>query len=198
MRTKAILTGLMIAVMALSSSIVYADNGGNFSTGDSGRYETTGGGDNPKGEHQWHHGKSCHLMAKALNLTEDQQKQLKDIKQKQRETMKSTFEAIKANRGAFNEEITKATPDMAKITDLQNQLKATQAQMADNQLSSMLQIKKIMTPEQFAGFMALKKERKLMGHKHHQFGAKCAWGKHEGEHKDWSNKGDEGHPSDAE
>lgn len=188
MRTKAILTGLMIAVMALSSSIVYADNGGNF----------TGGGDNFKGEHQWHHGGSHHLMARVLNLTEDQQKQLKDIKQKQRETMKSTFEAIKTNRQAFNEEITKANPDMAKITDLQNQLKVTQAQMADNQLSSMLQIKKIMTPEQFAGFMALKKERKLMGHKHHPFGPKCAWGKQAGEHKDMLNKGDEGRPSDAE
>ncbi len=183
MRTKAKLTGLMVAAMVLSSSIVYADNGGNFAAGT----------DSFKGWQECHHGKH-HLMARVLNLTEDQQKQLKAIKQKQRDTMKSTFEAIKTNREAFNEEIVKATPDMNKINDLQNQLKTIQAQMADNQLNSVLEMKKIMTPEQFAGFMALKKERKLMKQEHKKFGPPCAWGKHGEEHKDWGNKGDKGHP----
>jgi len=183
MKTKTNLTGLMIAAMVLSSSIVYADNGGNFSTGS----------DSFKGGQECHHGKH-HVMARVLNLTEDQQKQLKAIKQKQRETMKSTFEAIKSNREAFNAEIVKAAPDMNKINELQNQLKTIQSQMADNQLNSVLEIKKIMTPEQFAGFMTLKKEGKLMKQEHKKFGWKCAWGKHGGEHKDWGNKGDKGHP----
>jgi len=187
MRTMSNLTGFMIAAMVLSSSIVYADNGGNF----------VGGGDFPKGGHECHQGKH-HLMARVLNLTEDQQKQLKAIKQKERQTMKSTFEAIKSNREAFNEEIVKATPDMSKINELQNQLKTIQAQMADNHLNSVLEIKKIMTPEQFVGFMALQKERKLMKQGHKKFGPKCAWGKHEGEHKDWGNKGDKEHPPESQ
>jgi len=182
MKTKIYLTGLMVAAMALSSSIAYADNGGNFS----------GGGDSFKGEHEGHHGKH-HVMARVLNLTADQQKQLKAIKQKQRETMKSTFKQMKSIKEAFSAEIVKATPDMNKINDLQNQLKTIQSQMADNHLNSLLEIKKIMTPEQFAGYMALKKEKELMGHQRHQFGPKGAWGKHEGEHKDWGNKADKDH-----
>jgi len=185
MKTKIYLTGLMIAVMALSSSIVYADNGGNFE----------GNGDFSKGGHEWHHGKH-HMMVRVLNLTEDQQKQLKAIKQKQMETMKSIFKQMKSIREAFSAEIVKATPDMAKINDLQSQLKTVQSQMADNHLNSLLEIKKIMTPEQFAGFMTLKKEKELKGHQRHQFGHKGAWGKQGEEHKDWGNKGDKDQDND--
>jgi len=122
---------------------------------------------------------------RVLNLTEDQQKQLKSIKQKQRETMKSAFQQIRSNREAFNAEIMKAAPDMNKINGLQAQLKTIQSQLADNHLNSILEIKKIMTPEQFAGYMALQKERRLIG-------------KRAGEHKEWGNKGGQEHPSDSD
>jgi len=188
MRIKVYLTGLIVAVMALSSPIAFADNGGNFA----------GGGDANKGEHAWHHQGKHHLMARVLNLTEDQQKQLNGIKKKQREDMKSAFEQIKSNRAAFTEEITKAAPDMNKVNELQAQLKTIQAQMADNHLNNILAVKKIMTPEQFAGFMALKKAKKMMEHEHHKFCPKCGMHKMGGEPKDGDNKGHEQRPEDKE
>jgi len=151
MKAKMRIAGLVVALMALSVGMVYADNGGNFA----------GGGDFFKGGHEWHPGKH-HLMARVLNLTEDQQKQLKSIKQKEMGAMKSVFEQIKANREELNAEIVKATPDMNKVNNIQTQMKTLQSQMVDNHLNSILEIKKIMTPEQFIGYMALKKERKIM------------------------------------
>ncbi len=80
----------MVALMALSAPMVYADNGGG----------------------DWHHGQKDQMMAKVLNLTDDQQKQLKDSRQKQKDAMKSIFEQIQSNREAFDAEIVKAAPDM--------------------------------------------------------------------------------------
>jgi len=171
MSVKTKITGLVVVLMAFSVPIVYADNGGT-----------------PEASHHdgdWHHkAQDMHMMAKILNLSEDQVKQLKDAKKKQRETMKSVFEQMKSNREAFNAEIVKASADMSKINDLQAQLKTIQGQMVDNHLNSILDIKKILTPEQFAGYMALEKARKMMMHQHMhgQFGHK------DGDHKDWGTK----------
>jgi Spy/CpxP family protein refolding chaperone len=190
MAAKTKIAGLMVAVMALSMPLVYADNGSTTFT--------TGGGGDKDSWHQgegWHHGQKDHMMAKILNLSGDQVKQLKDLRQKQKETMKSTFEQIKSNREAFNAEIVKAAPDMNKINDLQNQLKTIQGKMIDNRLNSVLAIKKIMTPEQFAGFAALQQERKLMRHMmmgHDKFGHKDGFGKDRDGQKNWGDQGKDG------
>jgi Spy/CpxP family protein refolding chaperone len=179
MFTKTKIAGLIVALMALSAPMVYADNAG---------------GD----KDSWHHGQHDKMMAKILNLTDDQQKQLKDNWEKQKTAMKSIFEQMKSNREAFEAEIVKATPDMSKINDIQAQLKTIQAQMVDNHLNSLLEIKKILTPEQFAGYMALEKAKKLMMHRHHRFGHKDGFGK-DGDGHHWGDKdkdGDEGHGSD--
>jgi Spy/CpxP family protein refolding chaperone len=182
----------MVAVMALSASIVYADNAGS----------APAVADPAKDKKECPMMKGHHLMAEILNLTGDQQKQLEDIKQKQEETMKISFEAVKTAKEALNAEIVKATSDTAKITDLQNQLKAAQAQMADNHLNKLLAIKKIMTPEQFAGYMALEKAEEIMKHEHHGFGGKFGehgpWGKGMGEHKDGGNEGPADRPEGDE
>jgi len=136
---------------------------------------------------QWqHHGHEGQMLAKILNLSDDQVKQLKDLHQKQKDALKSTFEQIKANRQAFESEIVKATPDMAKINDIQTQIKALQSQMVDNHLNSLLEIKKVLTPEQFAGYMALEKAKQMMMHKGHgKFDHHDGMGKNGDEHKHW-------------
>jgi Spy/CpxP family protein refolding chaperone len=176
MLTKTKIAGLMVALMALSAPMVYADNGG-------GDMDSHQAGD-------WHHGPKDHMFAKILNLSDDQTKQLKDSYKKQKEAMKSLFEQIKTNREALNAEITKATPDMNQVNTIETQLKALQSQMVDGHLNSILEIKKILTPEQFAGYMALKKERELKMHMmgHDKFG-----------HKDGFDKmGDKAHCSDGQ
>jgi Spy/CpxP family protein refolding chaperone len=184
MLTKTKIAGLVVALMALSAPMVYADNG----AGDKDSWHQ---GDD------MHHGQHEHMLAKILNLSDDQVKQLKDIHQKQKEAMKSTFEQMKSNREAFEAEIVKATPDMGKINDIETQIKTLQSQMVDNHLNSLLAVKKVMTPEQFAGYMALNKARMMMMHdRHHQFGHRNGFGKDGNDHKNWGDQGDKGHSSD--
>lgn len=174
MLTKTKIAGLAVALMALSAPMVYADNGPAT--------PTTGGGGDKDSWHQdgdWHHGQKGNMTAEILNLSEDQEKQLKDSRQKHKDAMKSMFGQMKADRESFDAEIVKAAPDMNKINDIQTQIKNLQSQMADNHLSSLLEIKKIMTPEQFAGWMALEKEEDMMKHEGHG-------------HKHWGDKQEEG------
>ena len=187
MLAKTKIAGLVVALMALSVPMVWADNGDVKPTPQADASHQSG---------DWHHGKHEHMMAKILNLSEDQEKQLKDIKQKQKETMKSVFEQIKTNREAFEAEIVKATPDMNKINDAQTQIKTFQSQMMDNHLNFILAIKKIMTPEQFAGYMALEKEEDMMKHGGQgQFGHKDGFGKDGEGNKHWGDKEDKEHSS---
>lgn len=166
--TKARIIGfLMTAVLALSAPVVYADygNGGNFGDGHGGR--------------QGHYmkGKFFHK----LNLTDVQKKQMKDIWQKQREAKKATFEQIKANREALNKELAQPTSDMAKINALQAQLKTLVLKMADSRLNSTLEVKKVLTPEQFGKYLEFQKH-KFAGRSH-----KGEWGQGKGCHRHGGN-----------
>lgn len=192
MVAKTGITGLMMALMALSAPVVWADTAAPDVKPAAAVTTTT----DQKGD--WHQAKEARMMAEVLNLTEDQQNQLKDIKQKQRDARKSAFEQLKANKTAFESEIVKATPDMTKITDLQTQLKTLQSQMVDDHLNSILEIKKLMTPEQFAGYMALEKEEDLMKMEHHQFGHRDGFGKDGEGFKHWGDKDEAGHDHDSQ
>jgi len=148
-------------------------------------------GDAPQAMEE-HHGMHdpMHMMGKILNLTPDQEKQLKDLWKTQHEAMKTTMESLKSNREAFEAEIVKANADMSKVSDLENQLKTLQGQMVDNHLNDLLAVKKVLTPEQFAGYMALKKEHQLKRRHmmmHGKFGPHQGWGKGNDDHKSWGN-----------
>jgi Spy/CpxP family protein refolding chaperone len=180
MFTKAKIAGLVMGLMALSVPMVFADNGGG--TKDSWHQDAD--------KHQGHE----QMMAKILGLSDEQVKQLKDLHEKQKDMMKGAFEQMKSNREALNTEIIKANPDMNKINDLQAQKKTLLAQMEDNSLNGILAIKKIMTPEQFAGYMALKKEKMMKMHGRHQFSHSMT--KDGDEHKNWGAKSDKDQDSD--
>ncbi len=190
--TKTKMMGFLLTViLALSAPVVYADNGngGNLSGGQSAVSDDQSS--SWKGDHGWKHGqwgRHGHYMKsrfiRQLNLTDDQKKQLKDIWHKQRETMKATFEQIKANREGLHKELLGPTTDMNKINALQAQWKTLQAQMADNRLNSTLEVKKILTPEQFGKYLEFQKykfsgrshrgERNSgWGHRYCDFGGHC-------------------------
>jgi Spy/CpxP family protein refolding chaperone len=149
MLVKTKILGFMLTTMVvLTSSIsVYADSSHQAGEG--------------------HHQKWDHSMYKSLKLSENQEKLLQDSRQKQKKTMKSIYEQMKSNREEFNAEIVKAKPDMKKINRIQARFKDFQSQIVGNYLNSILEIKKILTPEQFAGYMTLENERKLMRHEGH-------------------------------
>ena len=112
--------------------------------------------------HQWREkaGEKLQEIYGQLNLTDEQKKQLEENKAKNRDKMKAVFEQMKSYKEQINQELTKAELDMAKINGIQAQLKSLQAQMADDRLSSILEVRKILTPEQFSKFLSLMEERK--------------------------------------
>ncbi len=90
-----------------------------------------------------------------LNLTEEQKNKLKENKTKHREQRKGGFEQIKSYKEALKQELLKPDLDMKRIQEIQGQSKAAQAQMADDRLDSILEVRTILTPEQFSKFMTL-------------------------------------------
>ncbi len=93
-----------------------------------------------------------------LNLTEEQKKQLKENKMKNREQRKAGFEKMKSYKEALKQELVKPELNKKRIKQIQGQLKDAQAQMADDRLDSILEVRTILTPEQFAKFMTLMEE----------------------------------------
>ena len=104
-----------------------------------------------------------------LNLTPEQKKQLEENKAKNKETMKATFEKMKSAKESLKAELMKPALDMNKINNIQSQVKALQNQMTDNRLSSMLEVRKVLTREQFEKFLEIT-----------------------GKHRTWQHKGDKG------
>lgn len=104
-----------------------------------------------------------------LNLTPEQKKQLEDNKAKNREGMKATFEKMESYRESLKAELMKPELDMNKINDIQSQIKLLESQMTDSRLNSILEVRKIMTREQFEKFIELT-----------------------GKHKPWHGKNDRG------
>ena len=178
--TKAKIMGfLMTSVLALSAPLVYADNanGGNVSAGGQPAVSDDQSS-SEQGEHSWGHGHwgrygDHHQGGFFKDLTDDQKKQLKDIWQKQKEAKKAIFTQIKADKTAITNELLQTTPDVNKINDLKSKLEAFGAQMLDNRINSDLEVKKILTAEQFAQYLEFQK---------HKFGRfhKGEWG-HNGE-----------------
>jgi len=184
MIVKTRIAGLMTALMVLSIPVVWADAGV--------------AGDLPKQDGDWHHAQHAQMTAKILNLSDDQVKQLADIHQKKKEAMKSDFEQMRTNKEALEAEIVKTSADMTKINAIQTQIKTLQSQMIDDHLNFILEIKKIMTPEQFAGYMALEREEDMMKFEgHHHFDHRDGFGKEGNGHEHWGDKADKDHNPDG-
>ncbi len=98
-----------------------------------------------------------------LNITEEKKTKLKENKTKHREQRKGGFEQIKSYKEALKQELTKPDLDMKRIQEIQGQVKAAQAQMADDRLNSILEVRTILTQEQFTRFMTLMEQHRKKG-----------------------------------
>lgn len=94
-----------------------------------------------------------------LNLTKEQKKLLEENKNKNREQMKELFHNMRIGMILMRQELQKDQLDMGKINQINNELKQLQAQMLDYRLQSILEVRKILTPEQFKKFEAKMEER---------------------------------------
>jgi Spy/CpxP family protein refolding chaperone len=118
----------------------------------------------------WHEKmeKNVQEIYSQLNLTEEQKKLLEENKVNNQNKRKAVFQAMRANKEELNQELMKQELDMAKVNEIQAKLKQSQSQMTDDHLNSILEIRKILTPEQFAKFITLMdkaRERRQEGEK---------------------------------
>jgi Spy/CpxP family protein refolding chaperone len=143
-KIKAVMV-LLSTVLMLSTPFVYANEGGMDVKGEKGWAEKR------ETRHQ--------ELYKELNLTEAQKKSLEENKAKNKDQMKSIFTEMKDKKALIRQELGKDTLDMGKVTQLNNDLKGLQAKMLDYKLERILEVRKILTPEQFKKFTAKMKER---------------------------------------
>lgn len=100
-----------------------------------------------------------------LNLTAEQKKALEDNKNKNRIEMKASFEAKRAKERQLREELQKVDMDIKKVNEINNELKSLHAKMADQRLAGILEVRKILTPEQFKKFNEKMEKRIMWEHK---------------------------------
>ena len=109
-------------------------------------------------------------MAEQLGLSEAQKGLLANHKAKQRESAQELRAALRETREAMKAELAKPDFDQATVENLHDQTKTLKAEMADHRLAGILEVREILTPEQFSQFMAFKGDRR--GHK----GKRCGSG----------------------
>ena len=116
-------------------------------------------------EHEGHKrsGKKGEEIYSQLNLSNEQKKALEKNKSQNGETRKAFFKQLHSYKEALNGELMKPELNMDKINEIQSQLKAFQAQMADNRLNAILEVRKILTPEQFVKFISLMEKHEWEG-----------------------------------
>ena len=94
-----------------------------------------------------------------LGLTEEQRRLLEENKNRHREQTKALFTQLCQKMNALRQELEKSELNMQEIYQVNNELKQLQTQMLDNRLERILEVRKILTPEQFRKFEDKMNER---------------------------------------
>lgn len=97
----------------------------------------------------FHKGERFEEMVKELGLTEEQQKKIEEHKKTMMEKAKALREEIQQKKEAIGAELQKEQLDMEKINVLQAEIKALIAQREDGRLKGILEMREILTLEQF-------------------------------------------------
>lgn len=101
-----------------------------------------------------------HQMFAGLNLTQEQKDKLHANKDKKRQQMKALHEQMKVQKQTLHYELMNPKLDMKKINAAHGKIKSLEGQMDDLRLNSILEVRKILTPEQFSKFLGMMKERR--------------------------------------
>ncbi len=98
-------------------------------------------------------------MAQELNLTQQQQDQLRQLRFDQTRKMIDLRRNVELQRLSLREEMTQDNPDPARVDKDIDSLALAKAQMAKLRFSHMQQVRKILTPEQWQRARELFRER---------------------------------------
>ena len=97
---------------------------------------------------------------KKLGLTPEQESKLKANREEHHSEMEKLHEQIKAKKEELKQALDQPTVDEAKVRALHNEMKELKSQMEDGRFNGILEVRKILTPEQFEKFKKLKEEHK--------------------------------------
>ncbi len=98
-------------------------------------------------------------MFEQLDLNDEQKKMIEANRAKNKDAKNTLREEMKANMKAMGEELKKADLDMPKINALHEASKQLFNKMADQRFNSILEVRKILTKEQFAKFTEMMEKR---------------------------------------
>ncbi len=98
-------------------------------------------------------------LYKELNLTDEQKKVLDENKTRTKEEMKVLYQQMQDKRAILRQELQNDTLDMRKINQINGELKDVQVQILDKRLSGILEVRKILTADQFKKFMTEMQKR---------------------------------------
>lgn len=98
-------------------------------------------------------------MFKELNLTPEQKEKLKAHREANRQRAETLRQAMRAKREAMRLELEKPDFKADRARALHEDLKKLQAQAADARFNGILEVRQILTPEQFQKFHQLTRQR---------------------------------------
>ena len=99
-------------------------------------------------------------MFAKLNLTSEQKQKLEGNRVKYKEEANKLREEMRSKRELIRGELAKPELDMDKITQIRDDLKAVLLKMVDHRLERILEVRRILTPEQLSKFL---KEMEKLG-----------------------------------
>jgi Spy/CpxP family protein refolding chaperone len=111
---------------------------------------------------------------KNLNLTADQEKQMRTLFERERENEKKKFEKIRGLQDKLDKEFLKDRPDESRIRSAANDIKIIQTELLDEHFNHLLALRKVLTPAQFKKF--IEKGKKMRDKKGGAF--KGFWQRH--------------------
>lgn len=145
-RKHGIIPLVIVIILALSSPVVYAYP----KEGSSPQKKTSSGEREARRQ----------ALYRELNVNDEQKRLLEENRKRHKEEAGAMFDEMKKKRSLMKEELHKDGLDMAKIGEINNELKQLQARMLDHRLDRILEVRKILTPEQFKKFLAKTGQRK--------------------------------------
>ncbi|MFH1772042.1 MAG: periplasmic heavy metal sensor [Candidatus Omnitrophota bacterium] len=87
-----------------------------------------------------------------IGLTEPQREQIKEYRSQHKEVSGQLRMELKEKKKQLREELTKTDSNEAALRGLADEIKRIQGQIIDHKIESILEMKKIMTPEQYQKF----------------------------------------------
>jgi Spy/CpxP family protein refolding chaperone len=120
------------------------------------------GAEHPDGHDGWEKKKEARMeeMQKKLNLTPEQKARLQEHRKAHKGQGKHHWEQMKQKKEALKQELEKPDMDEAKVKALHAEMQELHRQAADHRLQGILEVRKILTPEQFKQFHEMMHEKR--------------------------------------